>query len=104
MLAHSGLLGADVQSPRFGPNRSSGVVSLENTLRLFLVHGIGHSERQHISNSNRYGGRGRGRADAKGDLLELVDGCREQDGVRAFAEQRALGGVRVRCDGDDGRV
>jgi hypothetical protein len=80
------------------------MVSFENTLRLFLMHGLGHGERQHISNSNRYGGRGRGRTDAKGDLLELVNGCREQDGVRAFAEQRAIGGVRMRCDGDDGRV
>ena len=80
------------------------MVSLKNTLRLFLVHGLGYSKRQHVSNSNRYGGRGRGRTNAKGNLLELVNGCWEQDGVRAFVEQWALGGVRMRCDGDDGRV
>jgi hypothetical protein len=80
------------------------MVLLEDALCLLLVHGLSYGEGQHISNSNRYGRRGRWCTDAEGNFLQLVNRCREQNSVRALAQQRAIRGVRVRCDGNDRRV
>lgn len=70
------------------------MVALEHilyALLLSVVQSLRYSERKHITHGDCYRRRCRRRADPKAHLLELMYGCREQNGVRVALKQRAVG-------------